>query len=800
MIGMPMTLNIKALMLSAASLALVACGGGGSSAPSGGGGGTGGGDTVAPMVSFSPNAINVTGRATGESTLDSSDNVGVTATSVNCTNNGTFSNGTFTAPDVDVETTSVCTAIVRDAANNRASATLTVTITPGSDITDPTVSVTVPNTNVSSGGTADLGVEANDNRGAPTVTVTCDNGGVWDNGVFTAPTVTEETTVTCTVTAEDDGGNTAVETVVFTILPPDTTDPVISFPSGNTLSVASGQTANYAIDITDNSGETIEPTVTCDNGGTWENGVFTAPAVTENTTITCTVTAEDSGGNSVTETFTVNVTAPTSNKVTISGNATFDFVPHNTSTNGLDYANTSAKPIRGATIQLVDGSNAVLQAAVTDDSGNYSFEVDPSENVRVRVLSEIVSTTGAMWDVKVVNSGNNIYALQGALNSSGTVDSTRDLHADSGWGGTSYTTTRQAAPFAILDPLYTTVTKFAAVDPDINFPRLFVDWAPSNNQGSFFFQGRVTLLGDENNDTDEYDPHVVVHEWGHYFESVVSRADSIGGPHTGGDRLDPRLAFGEGWGYALAAMILDDPNARDSGGTRQGNGFNIPVDRNNNVNPGWFSEATVQSVLYDLYDAPADGADNVEAGLGPIYEVLTSQSYINSPYFTTIFLFADEYRQQQSATSAGLDALLVDQDVNGTGPSGAGETNDGNIASSVPVYNVLTSGGSAVQICSVNDAGPQNKLGNRAFLEFTPPTSRAYDLSMIRTSGATGRDPDFHIYRNGVRIQLAESGVANSETATANLTGGTKYMIIAFDFNNVEPGVAGDACYNFTAN
>lgn len=788
-------------MLSAASLAFVACGGGGSSGSSGGGSGsTGGGDTVAPTVSFSPNAIDVTGRETGASTLNSSDNVGVTSTSVTCTNDGVFSNDVFTAPDVDVATTSVCTATVRDAANNSSSATLTVTITPGSDITDPTVSVTVPTTNISSGGTADLGVEANDNRGAPIVTVTCDNGGVWDDGVFTAPTVTEETTVTCTVTAEDDGGNTAVETVVFTILPPDTTDPVISFPSGNTLSVASGGTANYAIDITDNSGETIEPTVTCDNGGTWENGVFNAPAVTENTTITCTVTAEDSGGNSVSETFTVTVTAPTSNKVLISGNATFDFVPHNTSTNGLDYANTSAKPIRGATIQLVDGSNAVLQAAVTDDSGNYSFEVDPSENVRVRILSEIVSTTGAMWDVKVVNSGNNIYALQGTLTSSGTVDSTRDLHADSGWGGTSYTTTRQAAPFAILDPLYTTVNKFAAVDPDINFPRLFVDWAPSNNQGSFYTGGRVTLLGDENNDTDEYDAHVVVHEWGHYFEDVLSRADSLGGPHTGGDRLDPRVAFGEGWGYAIAAMILEDPNARDSGGVRQANGFNIPVDRNSNVNPGWFSEATVQSVLYDLFDADPDGADNVESGLGPIYETLTSSSYLNSPYFTTIFLFADEYRQQQSATSAGLDALLTDQDVNGTGPNGASETNDGGISSTVPVYKQVTSGGSAVEICSVNDAGTQNKLANTIFLEFTPPTSRTYTLTMSRTSGANDRDPDFYLFENGVRVRIAESGVANTETWSGALTGGVKYVIDARDWNNIGGSPSGDACYNFTAN
>jgi len=76
----------------------------------------------------------------------------------------------------------------------------------------------------------------------------------------------------------------------------------------------------------------------------------------------------------------------------------------------------------------------------------------------------------------------------------------------------------------------------------------------------------IRILGDENNDTDEYDAHVVVHEFGHYFENSLSRADSIGGPHTQSDRLDARIAFGEGWGNALSGMILDDPVYRDSSG------------------------------------------------------------------------------------------------------------------------------------------------------------------------------------------------------------------------------------------
>ena len=36
----------------------------------------------------------------------------------------------------------------------------------------------------------------------------------------------------------------------------------------------------------------------------------------------------------------------------------------------------------------------------------------------------------------------------------GANGATRDLHAASGWGGSSYTSARDAAPFAILDTVY----------------------------------------------------------------------------------------------------------------------------------------------------------------------------------------------------------------------------------------------------------------------------------------------------------------------------------------------------------
>lgn len=799
---------VKTLLVAASTLTMAACGGGGGS--TGGGGGTSV-DRTNPTVSFDPTTLTVTGRETGTSTLTSADNVGVTSTNVNCTNGGTFSNNTFTAPDVDVQTTSVCTATARDAAGNTATATLTVTVPPGADITDPTVSFTVPSTTVESGQTTELTVNAADNRGTPTVSVSCDNGGTWANGVFTAPTVTTETTVTCTVTVTDDGGNSVTDTVAFTVTVPDTTDPTASF-NPTTLTLDASTTASVVLTSNDNVGVT-STNVVCDNGGSWANDVYSAPATTTNLVDVCTATVTDAAGNSVTASFTANVTgvaAPT--KVTISGTVLFDLVPLRTNTNGLNYGATREEPARAVTVQALSSANAVLDTGVTDAAGQYSVEVDPNTDVRIRVMAEMVQTTGAMWDVKIVDDANSdaVYAIQGSLAGSGSnATQTRNLTADSGWGGSSYTGQRAAAPFAILDSIYQAMTKFAAIDPDIVFSPLLVDWGPTNANGSFYTNSRIEITGDENNDTDEYDDHVVVHEWGHYFEDNLSRSDSIGGQHTLNNRLDPRVAFGEGYGNALSGIILDDPFYRDSNSAQQASGFSINVESNNNAPPGWYNEGSVQSILYDIYDSADDGSDNISLGLEPIYNVLVDPAYTGAEYFTTIFLFADRFKALSPANSAGLDALLGGQSINGTGQNGSGETNDGNVGTVskvLPLYQTLTSGGS-IEICSVDNAGEYNKLGIRTYIEFTPPASRSYNLSMVKTSGPAGRDPDFAIFDSGTFVDdsTSDSSTSQREDWTGTLQGGTKYIIDAFDWQNVggafgSSTTPGDSCYNFTAN
>ena len=816
------SLSVLALL----TLGLTACGGGGSSNTGSTSGNTGGGGTVAdttgPTLSFSPATASVASGQTFSISLAANDSGGIASgPSVSCTNGGSFANDVFTAPAVTVDTTIVCTATATDMAGNSSSETLTVTIlAPVPDTTAPTVSFTPNALTLGAGQSGNAQLTATDSGGlASGPTVTCTNGGSFAAGVFTAPAVTVDTTSVCTATATDTAGNAGSGTLTVTVLaapPVDTVNPVVMF-SPATLTVESGLTGNSTLTATDNNAVTSGPTVSCTNGGSFAGNVFTAAAVTGPVTSICTAIAEDAAGNQGTATLTVMMTPPS--MVTLSGTASYDFVPHSTQTNGgtfLNYAATELRPIRGATAQLLDASGAVLQASKTDALGGYSFTLDPNTNVRVRVLAEMVQTSGAQWDIRVQDntSANALYAIQGTLTSSGPIDSTRDLIADSGWGGSSYTSQRQAAPFAIMDPIYDAVTDIAAIDPDVVFPPAFFNWSINNRPvsgsiangeigtSSYIGNGNILILGDENCDTDEYDDHVNVHEWGHYFEDQLSRSDSIGGPHGGSDRLDPRVAFGEGFGNALSGIITGDPFYRDSGGPSQGGGFAFSVETNTTIFEGWYNESSVQSILYDIFDAANDTADSLSVGIGPVYETFVSPNYINTPYFTTIFAYLDEYKRLFPADSAAIDALAADRNVNGTGPDGAGETSDGFIASSLPVYNTVNVNGAATEVCSVDNAGSFNKLGNRAYLLLNVTSPGVHTLTMTRnaaTSSANNRDPDFSVFRNGTFLGRAITGVTNTETRQFNLLSTGLHVIDAYDSLNVDStNSQGDACYNFT--
>jgi len=538
--------------------------------------------------------------------------------------------------------------------------------------------------------------------------------------------------------------------------------------------------------------------------------------------------------------------------VTISGAVTYDFVPHQADAIGLDYEATTQRPVRGVTVEAVNGSGTVLDSDVTTSTGTYAVTVPAGTDIRIQVEARYTQTTPASWDVRVIDNTNNDapYVLAGSLSTSGTENSTRNLNAASGWTGTNatggYTATRSAAPFVVLDSMVDAIDTVVGVDPDVALPLLNVGWSENNRPtggsiangdiGSSSYRrvggvSTILILGAADNDPDEYDRHVNVHEFGHFLEDRISRSDSIGGSHSLSQRLDPRVAFGEGFGNAFSAIGLLDPIYKDSGGVRQQSGFSLNIE-SNLYRKGWYSEASVQTLIYDIFDTDSDGVDTISAGFGPIYNTLTAPGYVAQADFTMVYPFADRIRNDPAVDGAALDALLDEEFIFGRGPQGAGETTFGQqdgqgnplYTSTLPVYHQLTVNGPAVEICSIATEGHYNKLGNRAYLALELSGSGTFTFTMTNTNpppaGSGNTDPDFLVWdltqNQGVLRLRADSGAENTETSSPLSLPPGSYRIEAYDWCNTLENAEGfgefgtqfcdpltstnnrDSCYDFT--
>lgn len=456
--------------------------------------------------------------------------------------------------------------------------------------------------------------------------------------------------------------------------------------------------------------------------------------------------------------------------VSISGNITFDLIPFYQYSDGLDIDNTYASAARGIRVEAIDNNGTVVASSSTDNNGNYNFTTNQDLELKVRVSAKMLNTTGTPWDVQVFDNttsigGQNPLYVTDSSTFVASQDSVKNIHLPSGRNGQNHGI-RSAAPFAILDIIYESMQTVAAVDETIVFPPLEVYWSPKNNTslgavedgdlGSSFFQipNEIYVLGDEDSDTDEYDRHVIAHEWIHYFEDNFSRSDSLGGVHGVDDRLDMRVAYSEGLANAISGIITGDSVYRDSNSFWPYFGWSMDMESNYSYNSGWFNEGSVQSIIYDIYDSAVDGVDNISLGFESIFNTLTSANYINDDYQISIFSFTKHLKDQQSPTNnLKIDSLVNAQQIYGSGTNGSGETNNGGIASTLPLYPQIFANGASKQVCYDNDAGALNKLGNRTFLLFDVPSAGIYNIGMTPAELASASlDADLAIHKQGVTI------------------------------------------------
>jgi PKD repeat protein len=558
-------------------------------------------------------------------------------------------------------------------------------------------------------------------------------------------------------------------------------------------------------------------------------------------TYTAILTVTDNSGAAAATSRTVTVTGPPPTSVTVSGRITFERVPFsNALGSGLNFTAIVVAPAREVEVELLAASSgAVLATTATDANGNYSFTTTPNTSVfvRAKALSRYTGTTArpASWDLRVRNNtnGDAQYVLDGSAFNTGVTDQVRNLTATTGWGGGFvgvYTGTRAAAPFAVLDTLYSAV-QFVITqgNSSVQLPTLNAYWSPDNrpvagnfDRGEIYttryysagtpgIDPGIYVLGAASNDTDEFDQHVVAHEFQHYLEDALSRTDTPGLDHSLDERLDMRLAFSEGYANAFSAMVLDDPVYRDSYGTAQGSDVHFSVESRVAAAPGWYSEASVQRISWDLFDAANDGADAVTLGYQPLFDVFANELRGGVP-LTSLFAFITAVKQRPGVPAALVDQLVEAERIAGTSMGivsttmdayATTETHSGVLASSedvvLPVYAPITPNGPTVRLCASSSIATAdgtietsyNKLGNRRFLRFSVPGTRTLRITAsclandATCAGTPVPDPDFVVSR-AADLVYAESELPRTETLDFNATAGD-YVLEIYDWSHVDP-------------
>ena len=523
-------------------------------------------------------------------------------------------------------------------------------------------------------------------------------------------------------------------------------------------------------------------------------------------------------------------TPPGSDLVLLKGSVTYERAQPiivSAFTASLDYSNTITQPARSIAVQLLDDRDQVIAQTITDREGGYTFNAPSNALVKVRALAQLAAFDSSYSLIVKDNTSNNApYALDGRLVSTGSAsEQIRELHAPLGWdsAASAYTSPRASAPFAIADTLLKGIDLIRESDSSSVFPDLEVFWSVNNiaaggslsggslSSGdigtSFYLSGRrqMYILGHADNDTDEFDSSILLHEFGHYIEDTLSRSDNIGGSHGLSRPSDLRVSFGEGFGNAFAAMSSGSRFYIDTLGNGQQRGFNFNVE-SNNFPKGAFMEGAVHSVLFDLVDDASEENDGVALGFSALGSVLSSDRYRNFEVFVSIYLLADLLKQQQPAQSAAIDALLQRESITSLDAFGGGEVFDLGLSYVLPVHHRISSG-ETIEVCSDNqipgfsDAQEFNGFEVNRFVLLDIPARGRYEINATRSRGRATSDPDMQLNYRGNLIAFAGGSTNNTERLELAFERDV-YVVAIHDVLNADDNsnTGGLVCFNVTLN
>ncbi len=476
---------------------------------------------------------------------------------------------------------------------------------------------------------------------------------------------------------------------------------------------------------------------------------------------------------------------------TITGTANYEYRSNG---NG---AVAGPNPIRFAEIMVKDASDNIIQCGETAADGTFSLSVPQTG-------SDYTIYVNARAD----NSVARVYVLDNPTNEnhySISVSFTADADKSVGTITASATGTLEGGAFNIFDKIVS-ASKFL-VDETTNCNATYSGCVPFNpqsvpiaqtfwtkgfNPGSYVNSGPVSyyltgqnqlfiLGGDsgdvDNSDTDHFDDSVIIHEYGHYIEDVMSKSSSPGGFHNGDAIIDARLAWSEGFANYFQAAVTGTPQYRDTSGTADGTPgllFNLNLEdasaggqtRINSDVPiraseGIFREFSISRLLWDVTDtnneAPAE--DDITQPFAEFWAVFTGGFNQSSNKFSNMGYL----HELQSALGGAGDWSTV-------------RTAEKHIANRAEYATPAAATTNSCQVTVTDDSdnfsdnGPfslSNQLVSNDFYVYDHPGGAVNIELSYSTSSTNPADLDIYLYRESYRYGTALASSANELSSGA---------------------------------
>lgn len=323
---------------------------------------------------------------------------------------------------------------------------------------------------------------------------------------------------------------------------------------------------------------------------------------------------------------------------------------------GLGDVSATARPIRHAQYEVVNGAGTVLQCGETDENGSFNFVVQEQERTLTLKIYSRSNNIFNRASVFRAPETNELYSLDYSFFADQNQNNVNIVAEAKG--------TVLGGAFFILDQIHITYDRLQELllggtgfgSPINSIPKADIYWEAGFNPGvyvgvesglSFFTrqQQKIFILGGDNgevnfSDTDHFDPAIIIHEYFHFLENTVGSTNSPGGAHNGNEVLDPRLAWSEGAAQFFQAVITELPSVIDTRGNIDGSTgllvkFGLESDINdlpNTMGEGDYREFAISRFLWDMHDdedsqdAPEDAFDLLEGRFRDFWEAVTNIS------------------------------------------------------------------------------------------------------------------------------------------------------------------------------